>query len=242
MKHHRLFLTGAAVVSTGLAIAACSSSPPPQNANLNQARQTCATAQNDPVVAQAGPAVNEMADAKDALSTAQEAWSNNEDKSKVDHYAYLANRYCETAQAHAQTRIAALHTTATARMITLSDTLFATGKADLNAGGKKAVDQLATFMRNYPGSAVTITGFTDSVGSAKSNILLSQRRAAAVQQALIADGIDGSRIQTQGLGEAQPVASNATAAGRQKNRRVEVAISGQGSTPAGTGAGTSAPK
>src|SRR5215469_4986783 len=240
MKHYRLLLTGAAVVSTGLAIAACSSSPPPQNANLNQARQTCATAQNDPVVAQAGPAVNEMADAKDALSTAQQAWTDNEDKSKVDHYAYLANRYCETAQEHAKVRVAGQQAMATARMITLGDTLFATGKADLNAGGKKAVDQLATFMRNYPGSAVTITGFTDSVGSAKSNILLSQRRAAAVQQALIADGVDGSRIQTQGLGEAQPVASNATAAGRQKNRRVEVAISGQGSTP--TGAGTSAPK
>src|SRR5215469_3683853 len=236
MKHYRLLLTGAAVVSTGLAIAACSSSPPPQNANLNQARQTCATAQNDPVVAQAGPAVNEMADAKDALSTAQQAWTDNEDKSKVDHYAYLANRYCETAQAHAQTRIAALHTTATARMITLSDTLFATGKADLNAGGKKAVDQLATFMRNYPGSAVTITGHTDSVGSAKSNIALSQRRAAAVQQALIADGIDGSRIQTHGVGEAHPVATNATAAGRQKNRRVEVAISGQGAPASGTSA------
>jgi len=75
-----------------------------------------------------------------------------------------------------------------------------------------------------------------SVGSAKSNIELSQRRAAAVQQALIADGIDASRIQTQGMGEAHPVASNSTAAGRQKNRRVEVAISGQQPTASGTSA------
>ena len=240
MKHAKLTWTSIAVLSSGLALAACSSSPPPQNANLNQARQTCTTAQNDPTVLQAGP--HEMADAKDALDTAQQAWTDHEDKTKVDHYSYLASRYCETAQQNAQVRIAAIQTTTTARMLTLSDTLFATGKADLNAGGKKAVDQIATFMRNYPDRTVTITGFTDSVGSAKSNMALSERRAAAVQQALVADGIDQSRIQTRGLGESNPVASNATAAGRQKNRRVEVAISGSASTLSGAGAGTSAPK
>ena len=236
MKHHRLFLTGAAVVSTGLAIAACSSSPPPQNANLNQARQTCATAQSDPNVAAMGSAAVEMDDAKAALSTAQQAWTDNDDKTKVDHYSYLATRYCETAQEHGKYRIAATQAATEARVMTLSDTLFATGKADLNAGGKKAVDELATFLRSYPASVVNITGYTDSVGSAKSNIELSQRRAAAVQQGLIADGIDQSRIQTHGMGEAHPVASNSTAAGRQKNRRVEVAISGQQPTASGTSA------
>jgi outer membrane protein OmpA-like peptidoglycan-associated protein len=234
MKHHRLFLTGVAVVSSGLAIAACSSSPPPQNANLNQARQTCASAQSDPTVVQY--AQNEMSNAKDALSTAQKAWTDNDDKSKVDHYAYLANVYCETAQEHGKFRVAATQVAVEARTMTLGDTLFATGKADLNAGGKKAVDEVASFMRGYPASVVNITGYTDSVGSAKSNIELSQRRAAAVQQALIADGIDASRIQTQGMGEAHPVASNSTAAGRQKNRRVEVAISGQQPTASGTSA------
>ena len=239
MKHAKLTWTSIAVLSSGLALVACSSTPQP-NANLNQARQTCATAQNDPTVVQAGP--HEMADAKDALDTAQQAWTDNEDKTKVDHYSYLASRYCETAQENAKVRIAAIQTTTTARMLTLSDTLFATGKADLNTGGKKAVDQIATFMRNYPDRVVSITGFTDSVGSKKSNVALSERRAAAVQQALVADGIDASRIQTHGMGESNPVASNATAAGRQKNRRVEVAISGSPSTLTGVGAGTSAPK
>lgn len=239
MTHAKLTWTSIVALSSSIALAACSSTPQP-NANLNQARQTCATAQNDPTVVQAGP--HEMEDAKDALATAQKSWSDNEDKTKVDHYSYLASRYCETAQENAKVRIAAIQTTTTARMLTLSDTLFATGKADLNANGKRAVDQIATFMRNYPDRTVAVTGFTDSVGSAKSNMALSERRAAAVQQALITDGIDPSRIQTHGMGESHPVASNSTAAGRQKNRRVEVAISGSPSTLTGAGAGTSAPK
>jgi outer membrane protein OmpA-like peptidoglycan-associated protein len=69
---------------------------------------------------------------------------------------------------------------------------------------------------------ITIEGHTDSVGSSKANQAVSAQRAAAVKQYLVDQGADASRIQTEGLGEAYPVASNSTEAGRQKNRRVEV--------------------
>jgi outer membrane protein OmpA-like peptidoglycan-associated protein len=236
MKHHDLVRTGLLVLTSGLALAACSSTPPP-NAALEDARHAYATASGNPTVQQSAP--RELENAQESLGTAQAAYDNNDDKSKVDHYAYVARRYSEIAQEAAKVRTAAIQATTTARVLTLSDMLFATGKANLNGEGIKAVDQLATFLRNYPDRTVVIMGYTDSTGSAKINAALSQHRAAAVQQALINDGIDSSRIQARGLGPTSPVASNDTAGGRQQNRRVEVAISGM---QAGSGVGSSAPR
>ena len=103
-------------------------------------------------------------------------------------------------------------------VLTLGDVLFATAQADLQPGGLLAVDRLVTFLNDYPNRRVLIEGFTDEVGSEDSNLRLSERRAAA-------RGIAPNRIRTRGYGEAFPVATNATAAGRQQNRRVEIVIS-----------------
>ena len=236
MKYDHLVRSGLLILTSSVALAACSSAPQP-NASLNEAKQAYATASGNPTVQQAAP--RELENAQESLNTAQAAWNNNEDKTTVDHYSYLATRYSQIAEEAAKVRTAAIQATTTARVMTLSDMLFATGKADLNGQGVEAVNQLATFLRNYPDRTITIVGYTDSTGSAKTNAALSQERAAAVQQALITDGISASRIDARGMGPANPVASNATASGRQQNRRVEVAISGQ--QPAG-GMGTSAPK
>ncbi len=67
-----------------------------------------------------------------------------------------------------------------------------------------------------------VTGYTDSIGSDAYNLRLSERRAATVRDALVADGIAESRITTKGMGKANPVASNATEEGRAHNRRVEI--------------------
>ncbi len=83
---------------------------------------------------------------------------------------------------------------------------------------------LAASLNNYPGSELLIVGHTDSVGTDAYNRALSERRAAASANALVNAGVARTRIRTMGLGESEPLADNTTDAGRQQNRRVEVAI------------------
>jgi outer membrane protein OmpA-like peptidoglycan-associated protein len=109
-------------------------------------------------------------------------------------------------------------------VLTLSDVLFETGKANLNSGGERKLDQLVQFLTEYPDRRVQIDGFTDSVGTDSYNLDLSQRRAQALQSALQRRGIDPARITSQGYGKEFPVATNADSGGRQLNRRVEIVI------------------
>ncbi len=120
-----------------------------------------------------------------------------------------------------------------------SDLLFDPGQAKLKPGGRRAIANLARFMRQYPERSIAIEGFTDSSGSPRSNQRLSQRRAAAVRDALVREGIEPGRIVARGLGAAYPVASNENPGGRQLNRRVEILlgeIEGRAATGAGAGA------
>jgi outer membrane protein OmpA-like peptidoglycan-associated protein len=231
MKHRDIFFAGLLMASSSLALLACSSEPQPNRA-LTDAQQAYASASSNPEVRTAAP--RELQNAHESLDEATTAWKDQKDKETVDHYAYMAHRYSEIAQEAAKVRVSAIRATTTARVLTLGDMLFATGKADLNSEGQKAVADLATFMRNYPDRKVAIVGYTDSTGSAGLNARLSQARAEAVSRALVAQGIDASRIETSGRGPANPVASNKTPSGRQQNRRVEIAISGQGTSGMGT--------
>jgi outer membrane protein OmpA-like peptidoglycan-associated protein len=110
-------------------------------------------------------------------------------------------------------------------VLTLGDVLFDTGKAELKSGAMRTIDQLAAFMNKYPARTVLVEGHTDSVGSAAYNRKLSEQRADSVRFALLNRGIASTRIVVRGLGLDYPVASNASAEGRQTNRRVEVIIS-----------------
>lgn len=110
-------------------------------------------------------------------------------------------------------------------VLTLGDVLFDTDEADLKPGANDSLDRLARFMTEYPERTVLIEGHTDSRGDEQYNADLSQRRADAVRDALLDRAVASARIQTRGLGEGIPVASNDTSAGRQQNRRVEVIIS-----------------
>jgi outer membrane protein OmpA-like peptidoglycan-associated protein len=105
-----------------------------------------------------------------------------------------------------------------------SDLLFDPGKAELKPGAQRSVENLAQFLRRHPQQELMIEGFTDSTGSVELNRRLSEQRAGAVKDALVAQGIDPIRISTRGYGPAFPVASNETPTGRQLNRRVEIVL------------------
>ncbi|MHB1398884.1 MAG: OmpA family protein [Trichloromonadaceae bacterium] len=105
-----------------------------------------------------------------------------------------------------------------------ADLLFATGSAVLKAGAYDEINRVAQVLNQYPETTMMIAGHTDSVGSESSNQVLSERRAEAVKNALVAQGVSSSRMRTVGYGEGQPIADNNTEAGRQMNRRVTVTI------------------
>jgi len=112
-------------------------------------------------------------------------------------------------------------------VLTLGDVLFDLNRAELKSAGEETVARLAEFMSEYESRRVRVEGYTDSTGEASYNQRLSERRAEAVGDALTRMGISRDRVETVGMGEAYPVASNDTAAGRQQNRRVEIVISDQ---------------
>lgn len=110
-------------------------------------------------------------------------------------------------------------------VVVLQDVLFDTGRAELKSGAQTRLARLADVLKKHPERHLLIEGFTDSTGSNELNQTLSERRAQSVKDALVGMGIGADRIETRGFGEARPVASNKTAAGRQQNRRVEVVFS-----------------
>ena len=109
-------------------------------------------------------------------------------------------------------------------VLTLSDIVFDFDSATLKPGSDRVVSKIGAFLQDHENRKVVVEGFTDSTGSDAYNRQLSERRAAAVRDALIADGVDADRLRIEGFGEAYPVATNETDAGRALNRRVEVVI------------------
>jgi OOP family OmpA-OmpF porin len=107
-----------------------------------------------------------------------------------------------------------------------ADVLFDFDKASLKPEGKSKLDDLAGKVKDINLEVVIAIGHTDSIGSDAYNQKLSVRRAEAVKAYLVSKGIEPNRIYTEGKGEKQPVASNKTADGRQKNRRVEIEVIG----------------
>ena len=108
----------------------------------------------------------------------------------------------------------------------LAGDAFGSGQSSLTASAAASVRALGAYLQQAaPSSPVRVEGHTDSQGGADANLKLSQRRAAAVRDALVAAGLAPARVQAVGRGHAQPVASNDNAAGRARNRRVEIIVS-----------------
>ncbi len=113
-----------------------------------------------------------------------------------------------------------------AKVTLAADVLFDFDKAVLKADGKSKLDDLAAKVKDINLEVVIAIGHTDSIGSDAYNQKLSVRRAESVKAYLVSKGVEPNRIYTEGKGEKQPVASNKTKDGRQKNRRVEIEIIG----------------
>ncbi|MEM6648545.1 MAG: OmpA family protein [Bacteroidota bacterium] len=102
--------------------------------------------------------------------------------------------------------------------------LFATNSSTVSSASQQNLMSLANSLQTYPNTEVLITGHTDATGTDAYNQTLSEERAGSVAAILMQNSVQGTRVKTMGLGETQPIADNGTAAGRQQNRRVEVAI------------------
>ncbi|MBV9503382.1 MAG: OmpA family protein [Acidobacteriia bacterium] len=122
-----------------------------------------------------------------------------------------------------------LETQETARglIVNISDVLFDFNKYTLKAEAREKMAKVSGILLAYPGLKIQLEGHTDNIGSDDYNMKLSQQRADAVRDYLTAQGVSSNSVSAVGLGKAGPVASNDTGAGRQKNRRVDMVVSGE---------------
>ncbi len=107
------------------------------------------------------------------------------------------------------------------RGLRLDGVTFRSASAELTPESLPRLDSVVEYLTHKKSARIEVAGHTDNVGSAKKNMALSERRAKACRDYLIRKGIDGSRIEAVGYGAEDPLASNDTEAGRQKNRRIE---------------------
>ena len=181
--------------------------------------------------------MREVANAEAATSRAEAATSDAEDR--ADRSAGIAaNAVADSARSDAARMAAEARTAAlTAELkdyeqtqtdlgvtLILRDLQFASASDVLTVGAQGRLTPLATFLAKQPEARIRIAGHTDSQGAESYNQDLSARRANSVGSYLMSTGVDAGRINTVGLGESVPLSSNATAAGRAINRRVEITI------------------
>ncbi len=102
--------------------------------------------------------------------------------------------------------------------------LFDTGKATLQPSSQEQLANIAAILKAYPNAHVKIGGYTDNTGDAAANLALSEARAKNVMDALVAAGVDPSRLESKGYGDQYPVGDNATEEGRAQNRRIALLV------------------
>jgi outer membrane protein OmpA-like peptidoglycan-associated protein len=111
-------------------------------------------------------------------------------------------------------------------IVNMSDVLFDTGSFTLKPGAREKLAKVSGILLAHPGLTMQIEGHTDSVGGDAFNVRLSEQRADSVRDFLAEQGVSQSSITAQGFGKAEPVATNDTPEGRQRNRRVEIVVNG----------------
>ncbi len=164
----------------------------------------------------------------------QQAAQQAEEARQRAEQAEQRNQQLEAQQAQVRQQLMSqlnqvLQTRDSARglIVSMPDVLFSTGSADLKPTARERLAKVAGILIAYPDIHVEVDGYTDSTGSVMFNEQLSQHRAGSVQSYLVQQGVPSASIDTHGFGQANPVASNDSAAGRQQNRRVELVVSGK---------------
>jgi outer membrane protein OmpA-like peptidoglycan-associated protein len=194
------------------------------------AQANAATAQADAANAQAAMATNQAASAA-AVSAAQSdadqarlvAQNALEGQQKAD-----SEKAAMRAQLSEQlNKILATRDSARGLIVSMSDVLFDTGKFSLKPGAREKLAKVAGILIAYPGLNIAVGGYTDNVGGDEMNQKLSENRAGAVRDYLVAQGVATPSLSSTGFGNTSPVASNDNASGRQENRRVELVVSGE---------------
>jgi len=182
-----------------------------------QAEQAKLDAERAKLAADQAKAAKDKADAEAAEARARAAQANQE--------VADANKVREKLRMQLN---AVLATSESARglIVNMSDVLFDTGKYTLKQGTQVSLAKVAGILEAYPGLKVQVEGYTDSTGSDELNEKLSNNRAGAVKDFLVGQGVSMNNISAQGFGKNDPVADNATAAGRSQNRRVNLVVSG----------------
>ena len=112
-------------------------------------------------------------------------------------------------------------------VVNMGDVLFDFGKYNLRPEAREKLAKLSGIVLGHPGLNLAVEGHTDNVGTDEINMTLSQKRAEAVRSYLLEQGLADANVTAQGFGKSSPVADNSTPAGRQKNRRVEIVVSGE---------------
>jgi outer membrane protein OmpA-like peptidoglycan-associated protein len=201
-----------------------------------------ADAQAAKAKAEADALAQAKADAEAAAARAKAEADEREAKANAEAAAAMAKEEAARAEAE-QARQAAealraqlleqfnriLDTRDTPRglVVNMADVLFDTAKFDLRPAAREKLARLAGIVLAHPGLNLAIEGHTDSTGSDEFNQKLSEQRAGAVRSYLIEQGLAEANLTAAGFGKSMPVADNATAAGRQQNRRVEIIVSGE---------------
>jgi outer membrane protein OmpA-like peptidoglycan-associated protein len=164
----------------------------------------------------------ELAAAKEEVLRAKEGAANAEAerarKAAADLRAQLLDQF---------NRVLATRDTPRGLVVNMGDVLFDTGKFNLRSEAREALAKLSGIVLAHPGLNLEIEGHTDSTGGDELNQKLSEDRAGAVRSYLVEQGLTDGSVTAKGFGKSMPVVDNATAAGRQQNRRVEIIVSGE---------------
>ena len=194
-----------------------------ERVEIEQARQEALKAQADAEQARAAAeAARLAADAQAEQARAQAQQAQTAVAQAEQEKNALRERLREQLSVILETR-----ETARGLIVNVSDVLFDTGSATLKPGAREKLARVAGILASHPDLKIEIEGHTDSVGGDDYNQRLSEHRAESVRAYLVQQKITPTSVDAEGFGESRPVASNATPAGRQQNRRVELVVSGE---------------
>ena len=192
-----------------------------RQAELSAARQAQMKAEADAAAVRA-QAEQDALKAKEAAANADAARANADAERARQQANALRAQLLEQFNRILETR-----DTPRGLVVNMGDVLFDFGKYNLRPEAREKLAKLSGIVLGHPGLNLAVEGHTDNVGTDEINMTLSQKRAEAVRSYLLEQGLADANVTAQGFGKSSPVADNSTPAGRQKNRRVEIVVSGE---------------